>query len=90
MSAWDLLASDHDERALTKRFSPRVLDARVSVRRAKLGTTGQSICGDPVADRDDAPALVLTPIWQAEEAWQPGIMYGACWIHRNAGLLPAL
>ena len=28
------------------------------------------MCGDLVAERNDANTLVLTPVWQPEEEWQ--------------------
>jgi len=27
------------------------------------------MCGDLVAERNDANTLVLTPVWQSEEEW---------------------
>lgn len=55
---------------------------------AKLEKSGQAVCGDLVADRDDVDELALTPVWQPEEDWQGGTLYGWCWIHRETGLLP--
>ena len=65
------------------------LDASEYPPAVKLDKAGQSQCGDLVADRDDAKALVLTPTWVPEGDWQGGTILGACWIHRKTGLLPA-
>ena len=56
---------------------------------ANLRKTGQAMCGDLVDERDDASGLVLTPVWQPEEEWQGGTLYGWCWTHSKTGLLPA-
>jgi len=56
---------------------------------ANLRKTGQAMCGDLVDERDDASGLVLTPVWQPEEEWQGGTLYGWCWTHGRTGLLPA-
>ena len=56
---------------------------------AELKREGKSRCDELVADRTDADSLVLTPFWQPEEYWSEGTLYGGCWIHRQAGLLPA-
>ena len=56
---------------------------------SELEKTGQARCGDLVTDRDDADQLVLTPVWQPEEEWPGGTLYGWCWIQRETGLLPA-
>ena len=66
------------------------LDASKYPSAAKLKKSGQSLCGELVADRDDADSLVLTPAWQPENEWQGGTLFAACWIHRKSGLLPAL
>ena len=50
---------------------------------------GQSMCHHLVADRDDAEALVLTPLWQDKQYWHDGKVELGCWIHRKTGLLPA-
>ena len=59
------------------------LDASEYPSAPKLERTGQAMCGDLVADRDDAEALVLKPFWQSEEEWQGGTIQGGCWIQRK-------
>ena len=66
------------------------LDASKYPSAAKLEKSGQSLCGELVANRDDADSLVLTPDWQPENEWQGGPLFAACWIHGKSGLLPAL
>jgi hypothetical protein len=66
------------------------LDASEYPSAAKLEKTGQTMCSDLVADRDDADALVLMPFWLSEEESQGGTIHGGCWIRYKSGLLPAL
>jgi hypothetical protein len=57
---------------------------------AALSKKGQSQCSDLVAQRGDRDRLVLTPAWQPKAEFSDGTLFGACWIHRNSGLLPPI
>jgi hypothetical protein len=57
---------------------------------ATLRKEGRSACAKLVADREDLETLVVTPDWHSRENWSGGTLYGRCWIHRHAGLLPPI
>jgi hypothetical protein len=57
---------------------------------AVLSKEGRSGCAELVAQRKDLESLVATPDWYSRANWSGGTLYGQCWIHRKAGLLPPI
>jgi len=55
---------------------------------AVLSKKGRSGCAALVAHRKDLDSLVVTPDWRSRSNWSGGTLYGRCWIHRKAGLMP--
>lgn len=53
-----------------------------------LDRKGRSDCADMVQDRADAGSLIVTAYWTPRSDWSGGPLFGACWLHRKAGLLP--
>jgi len=59
---------------------------------ATLSSKGRSGCATVVARRKDLHNLdlVITASWKSPTEWTVGTLEGHCWIHRKAGLLPAI
>jgi hypothetical protein len=57
---------------------------------ATLRAEGRSQCAHFASRRDDVKNLIVTPVWQPPASFSGGTLYGACWIRRKAGLLPAI
>jgi hypothetical protein len=70
--------------------TPLQMDVTQYPSAAVLDREGRSGCADLVKDRHDVKSLVLTPAWTARSEWSGGTLFGVCWIHRNAGLLPPI
>jgi Septum formation len=57
---------------------------------AVLAKNGRTGCAKLVSHRTDRKSLVVTSSWQSRGNWSGGSLFGFCWIHRKAGLMPPI
>lgn len=55
---------------------------------AALSRKGHADCAALVSARGDRASLVVTPVWQPRASFSGGTLFGTCWVHRKAGLMP--